>query len=138
MSLTSIPAALRGVFFHDDDGHWLRWDTQKVWQLPTPASLIAADTLWWHLELPVWPSDPPLRIFDLSPAQVLACPKAYPRQWERVNAANLEFPVELFESFGRWVIMDGYHRLARHRLLGTNKIAVRFHDRSCWPHILRT
>src|SRR5690349_251775 len=108
-----IPEALFRVFFHDEAGRWLQWQTVRLWALPTCATNAAASGLWWHLDLPVWPTAPPSRIFDLSPAEVLAAPTRYLSRWERVLRADLRYPLELFESFGRWVIMDGYHRLTR-------------------------
>lgn len=131
-----VPAPLLGIFFHDDRGKWLRWDTRKIWALPTRVTSLSSDQLWWHLELPIWASCPPTHCFDLSPAQVLAKPEAHPRHRDRIQSVNVAFPLELFENFGRWVIMDGYHRLARHRLLGAPNIAVRLHDRACLPLIM--
>jgi hypothetical protein len=133
-----IPESLFRVFFHDEEGRWLRWHTEKVWALPTSVTTVAASGLWWHLQLPVWPTAPPSRIFDLSPAEVLAAPCRYQPHWERTLKTDLSCPLELFESFGRWVIMDGYHRLARHFLEESKTIPVRFHDRSLLPAILRT
>ncbi len=131
-----VPAPLLGIFFHDERGKWLRWDNRKVWALSTTVITLPAEQLWWHLKLPIWASCPPKHCFDLSPAQVLAKPDAHPRHWDRVQSVNVAFALDLFESFGRWVIMDGYHRLARHRALGTQKIAVRLHERSLLRLIL--
>jgi hypothetical protein len=131
-----IPSALFRVFFHDDSGTWLRWHTDRLWALPTPVTLRNAEDLWWHLELPVWRSTPEAR-FDLSPKEVLAAPERYAAEWQQVLNTDLSYPLELFDSFGRWVIMDGYHRLARHFLDGSSVIPVRYHDPSLLPTILR-
>jgi len=131
-----VPAALFQVFFHDEEGRWLRWQTARIWALPTPAAELDASGLWWHLELPIWASAPPTSIFDLSPAQVLAAPERYSEHWTRVVRADLGHPLELFENFGRWVIMDGYHRLARHRLEAAERVPVRLHDRGLLSEVL--
>jgi len=131
-----VPAPLMGIFFHDDRGKWLRWDTRKIWALPTTVTSLPAELLWWHLELPIWASAPPTRRFDLSPSEVLAKPESYPRHRDRIRAANAGFALELFENFGRWVIIDGYHRLAKHRLFGAQEIGVRLHERAYLPLIL--
>lgn len=129
-----IPSALFRVFFHDAAGRWLRWHTEKLWALPTAAAQTAAGSLWWHLELPVWPSA--TQTFDLRPSEVLAAPALYPDHWQRVLSADLSSPLDLFENFGRWVIMDGYHRLARHSLEGSIMIPVRHHERALLATIL--
>jgi hypothetical protein len=131
-----VPPLLRGIFFHDERGQWLRWDTKKIWGLPTPVTSLPADQLWWHLKLPIWASRPPTHRFDLSPAEVLARPEDHTKHWDRIQTVNVGFALELFENFGRWVIMDGYHRLAKHRLLGTMRIDVRLHERACLPLVM--
>jgi hypothetical protein len=138
MAVSMVPEALRGVFFHDEAGRWLRWHTDKLWALPTPATQLRATDLWWHLELPVWPSAPPSRLFDLKPSDVLRAPAQFPDHWQRLVSAELNYPLELFESFGRWVIMDGYHRLARHQLEGSKTILVRCHEQKWLSRIFKT
>ena len=136
MAVDRIPAALYRTFFHDEGGTWLRWHTEKLWALPTPVSTVDLVDLRWHLALPVWRSTPTTR-FDLSPEQVLAAPDEYPDHWQRVVTATLSHPLELFENYGRWVIMDGYHRLARHAVEGSSVVRVRYHDHSLLHTILR-
>jgi hypothetical protein len=131
-----IPPALYRVFFHDEGGTWLRWHTDKLWALPTPVSTVNLADLRWHLELPVWRSTPTTR-FDLSPKQVLEAPSEHPAHWQRVLAADLSYPLDLFESYGRWVIMDGYHRLARLAVEDSPTARVRYHDHSLLQGILR-
>ena len=131
-----IPPALYRVFFHDEADTWLRWHTEKLWALATPVSVVKLADLSWHLELPIWHSSPTAR-FDLSPRQVLATPEQYAQHWQRVLGASLDYPLELFENHGRWVIMDGYHRLARHTVERSPTVRVRHHDRALLPTILR-
>jgi hypothetical protein len=131
-----IPLALYRVFFHDQGGTWLRWHTEKLWALPTEVSTANLADLLWHLELPVWQSGPSTR-FDLSPRQVLDAPEEHWAHWQRVLAADPGYPLELFESYGRWVIMDGYHRLARHVIERSHEVVVRYHDQALLPAILR-
>jgi hypothetical protein len=119
-----LPASLRGVFFD------FLWDKRKVWRLPTQPEQASFRELAWHLELPVWSTSPPRPLFDLAPIRVLSAPSLYPEHWQRVLAARLEYPLELFRNGDRWVILDGYHRLAHHSVLGTELVPVRRHDRS--------
>lgn len=131
-----IPPALYRVFFHDEGGTWLRWHTDKLWALPTPISTVNLADLRWQLELPVWRSTPTTR-FDLSAKQVLEAPSEHPVHWQRVLAADLGYPLDLFENYGRWVIMDGYHRLARLAVENSPTARVRYHDHSLLQGILR-
>ena len=45
-------------------------------------------------------------------------------------------PLELFQNGGRWVIVDGYHRLARHQLEGSATVPVRMHADDLWAHVV--
>jgi hypothetical protein len=85
------------------------------------------DDLWWLLDLPVWPTDPPARIFDLAPASVLRNPDLYPNRWNRILAADPGYPIELYRYNNRWIILDGYHRLARLFLEERASARVRLH-----------
>lgn len=134
-TMDKVPAALFQVFFHDDQGCWLRWSTERIWALPTPVTLADASSLWWHLELPIWASSKASR-FDTTPAEVLVSPNRYPQHHRRVLEADLSFPLELFENHGRWVIIDGYHRLARQRIERVREIPVRLHAPGLFRGIL--
>lgn len=100
-----LPPALQGVFFS------FRWDKRALWDLPTPATLLPIAELDWHLDLPVWSTQPPL----------------HPQHWQRILNAPLAYALDLFEYNGRWVIMDGYHRLAKHHVLQSVEALARLH-----------
>ena len=128
----ALPKQLQGVFFD------FLWDARKVWALPTEPSLLRFDELAWQLELPVWTTVPGEARFDLTPLTVLNCPENFPVRWRRILAVDLEFPLEMFRNDqGRWVILDGYHRLARHHIEGSRDIPVRLHPDHSKLTILR-
>lgn len=127
----TLPAALEGVF------PACFWDQSKLWRLSTPTSSMAMKELWWHLDLPVWPSDPPHRIFDLAPVTALSHPESHPKHWRRIQGADLTRPLELVRYGGRWVMIDGYHRLARMRLDKHTGAAVRLHPQGTMDRISR-
>ncbi|MDH5671190.1 MAG: hypothetical protein OEZ06_03520 [Myxococcales bacterium] len=131
MTVVSLPASLRGVFPP------ARWDVTKLWTLDTEAEEVPTAELWWCLELCVWPSAPPERLFDLSPSEVLREPERYPRSMARIFAADLSYPLELYDYRGRFVLIDGYHRLARLRLEGASRALVRRHPASIMKDIAR-
>jgi hypothetical protein len=117
------------VFF---DG---RWETSKVWSLPTPASSVLLADLAWHLDLTVWTTVRGESRFDLAPATVLAAPALHPRHWTKILTADLFCPLELFRNGDRWVIIDGYHRLCGHQLRASHEVPVRLHPGEYWERI---
>jgi len=128
----ALPEPLQGVFFD------FLWDTQKVWLLPTESAITAFDQLAWLLELPVWTTAPGEARFDLAPLTVLEQPECFPVRWRRITSVDLTYPLELFRNDqGRWVILDGYHRLARHQVEGSRDIPVRLHPDHYKSRILR-
>lgn len=54
----------------------------------------------------------------------------------RIGRTDLRYPLELFRSAGRWVIVDGYHRLVRHRLEDKTVVPVRLHEDELWKHVV--
>lgn len=127
-----LPEPLKGVFFD------FLWDTRKVWLLPTEPVVVGFDQLAWLLDLPVWTTVPGEARFDLAPRTVLEQPRNFPVRWRRILAVDLIYPLEMFRSDrGQWVILDGYHRLARHQIEGSRDIPVRLHPNHCKSRILR-
>ena len=120
--MPKLPPALQGIFFD------FVWDKAKVWALPTAAEPGSVAELAWHLDLPVWSTVIGQARFDLSPATVLAHPQQHSAHWQRIQQADFGYPLELFRNVHRrWVILDGYHRLARCVTLHQDTVWVRLH-----------
>jgi len=115
------PESLSGIFFD------FSWDTKRLWTLPTSVTQVSTSTLWWHLDLPIWSTQPPLPLFDLAPRAVLAEPGVFPVHAARIRDADVSFPLDLFQNGDRRVVADGYHRLAQMFLADCTTAAVRFH-----------
>ena len=112
------------------------WDVRRVWCLPTPAQSIAREELDYLLELPLWTSVPKrVMFFDISPRQVLADPQAAPHQYQRIQAADLAFPIDMLDFEGTRWILDGVHRLAKHFLLDHARVDLRLHPSDVVPQI---
>jgi hypothetical protein len=126
-----LPYHLHGVFFDR------LWETSKVWRLPTEAQALPLENLRWQLDLRVWTTVPGETRWDLSPRMVLRRPHLHARHWKKILSADLTFPLEMFRQDGRWVVLDGYHRLARHDLEEREMVLVRLHPDDCWPAIVR-
>jgi hypothetical protein len=117
-----LPEKLQGVFFD------FLWNTEKCWQLPTAPSVVPIAQLVWLLDLPVWTTVSGEPRFDLAPSTVLAHPERFQGRCRRIVTVDLTYPLEMFRSHsGRWVILDGYHRLARHQMEQSDCVSVRLH-----------
>jgi hypothetical protein len=119
--LLDLPPALQGIFFD------FRWETVRAWALLTPVEEVPLASLVWHFDLTVWTTVPGEPRFDLAPSTVLANPGAFPMRWRKIKAADTSYALEMLENGGRWVILDGYHRLARHWLSRAPMVPVRRH-----------
>lgn len=121
MKHLELPSRLQGVFFD------FVWDRAKVWDLPTPATHVSWDEVEWHLDLTVWSTTPGEPLFDLAPRAVLEAPDDFPWHWERTLRVDPIYPLEMFMNGHRWVILDGYHRLAHLALRSVESVMVRLH-----------
>lgn len=130
--LLPLPETLQGVFFD------FPWDTRKAWLLSTKSTVVPFKDLTWLLELPVWTTVPGEARFDLAPRTVLEQPERFPARWSRILMVDLKYSLEMFHNdSGLWVILDGYHRLARHQVEGSREVAVRLHPDHLKAQILR-
>ena len=98
------------------------WDRERLWSLDLPLVRIGMEELRWHLMLPWWRHDGAW--FQITPRQFQAHPAAYPEHAERVASADLSYPLHVVPRRGRWLILDGIHRLTKAELLGREDIQV--------------
>jgi len=89
------------------------WDNREHWRLEAPRMQVAISELAWLLDYPFLSSSPPLPLFDLLPRAVLSSPHEFSLHWNRVQAADLSFPINVTTFGGRLVILDGVHRLLK-------------------------
>ena len=100
-----LPDIIREVGFE------FRWDNQKVWALEIPVEEMPASELVWHFEIPFLAT--PGGFYDLTPREVLENRSAHEAEYSRTLRADLNFPIDIMSHKGRWVILDGLHRLMR-------------------------
>lgn len=117
MVLKKIPKIILDVGFDFD------WQEEKVWKLRYPIEEIPLKELEWHFEIPFW--NTPSGFYDLKPSDVIQFPKKFKEEYERTMKADLSHPIDIMENKGRWVILDGLHRLVKLKILGKKKIQVR-------------
>jgi hypothetical protein len=116
-------------------GFRFRWSTQKVWALDVSMQAMPISELSWHFDIPFW--DKPNGWYDLSPNDVLAEPTRYRGEYQRILDADLKYPIDIMENKGRWLILDGLHRLVKAHVLNMEWIQVRIIPREKIPDILR-
>lgn len=64
------------------------------------------------------------RRFRVSPRAVLAAPERYPHPVRRIDAIDLAYQIHVMWRHERWIILDGFHRIAELVRLGRPEIAA--------------
>ncbi|QQG50036.1 MAG: hypothetical protein HZB70_00405 [Candidatus Berkelbacteria bacterium] len=112
------------------------WDEKKVWALDLPVEEMDIDELVWHFDVPfLWTK--PDGYYNLKPDEVLKNPKKYQGEYDRTQKADLSHPIDIMHWRGRWLILDGLHRLMKASSQGKAKIEVRKVPQSEIPKILK-
>lgn len=117
-----------------DVGFDFHWSSKKVWALDEPVIEMPIEELLWHFNVPFWDSEG-TDDYNLSPKQLLEDPEKEPTHWEKIQSADTSYPIDIMENKGRWLILDGLHRLVKLHLAGDSIIKVRIIPRSRIPEI---
>lgn len=112
------------------DEYWysIDWDVEAIWALDLPAEDFPIVELAWHLDVPIWPFDG--RTYAVTPNQVMEDSARYAQEIARIAECDLAFPIDITRHKGRWMILDGIHRLAKAVAEGRARIRVRKVPRS--------
>ncbi len=109
------------------------WDAEKVWQLSEPVVDMNIDQLLWHFDIPF--------LFEVTtpvtPRAIMDQPAAYPNEYKRTLNADITHPIDIMQNKGRWLILDGLHRLMKLSMQGKKSIRVRIIPRERIPEIVR-
>lgn len=112
----NIPQIIKDVGFD------FNWSEEKVWKLNVPTESIKIDELVWHFEIPfLWENG----IYNLKPVDVINNPELHNGEYERTMNANINYSIDIMENKGRWLILDGLHRLMKCYILEMKEIKVR-------------
>lgn len=87
------------------------WTEETLWRLDLPVEAIPVSTFDWLLDLPIWRWQS--RRFQLSLTDVLNNPEQYRAHHERAERSDTSYPIHITLHNGRWIILDGYHRLLK-------------------------
>jgi hypothetical protein len=117
-----------------DVGFDFNWSEEKVWALNISAEEIDINDLTWHFNIPfLWENG----VYNLKPQEVINSPDSHKKEYERTMKADLVHPIDIMENKGRWLILDGLHRLMKASILKKNKVQVRKVSRDLIPQILK-
>ena len=109
------------------------WDEKDVWKLNYPTIELDLGELDWHFSIPFWDFDS--GTYNLTPNEVIENTDKYPEHYSRIMNSDISYPIDIMENKGRYVILDGLHRLVKCRLLGYDKVLVRIIPREEIEHI---
>lgn len=112
-----------------------QWDDEKLWALEVPVTQMNIEELFWHFDVPFLPNDNGER-WTLTPLDVIHKVEGSENEQSRLENADLVYPIDILENKGKWLVLDGLHRLAKAYIEGQKQVKVRIipHDRM--PEIL--
>lgn len=118
-----------------ENGFDFRWDIKKVWNLDVPIEEIPVSELDWILDMPFWSEKAD---YDLIPRKVLTFPKEHPEHVKRFIDSDTSYPIDIMLNLkGKWLILDGLHRLLKLINEGNTTVKVRKIPREFIPKILK-
>jgi len=122
-----IPQIIKDVGF---DFHW---EEEKVWKLNYPTEIMNIKELIWHFDIPfIWYGG---KVYNLTPKEVIQNPEKYKEEYERTMKADLKYPIDIMQNKGKWLILDGLHRLMKSFIQGQTEVLVRKIPREEIPNI---
>ena len=99
------------------------WDENKVWALNYPVEKMNIKELEWHFNIPFhWHNG---GVYNLKSWDIIKNPEKYKDEYQRTMKADFNYPIDIMWNKGRWLILDGLHRLMKAKILSMNKINVR-------------
>jgi hypothetical protein len=107
--VAAMPASVREVF------PTTRWRLEKLSALELKTEPVEIADLAWMFDLPLLQLDG--QRFKVTPNQVATTPMNFRPHYERVMAADLDYPIHLVAYRGRLVVLDGMHRLLKAHFL---------------------
>ena len=95
-----------------DAGYEIYCDTTKLRELDVPVVDFEIEKLIWNFDLPLWEKDG-TDDWNLTPREVINKIEGSTTHQNRVTEADLQYPILLLEKNGKWLIIDGAHRLVK-------------------------
>jgi hypothetical protein len=112
-----LPAHIKQYAFE------FHWDNALLWKLDAPSEIMDVSELVWHFDV-AWLHSRDGR-FDVTPAEVMQYPDMHAKEYARTMQADLDYPIDIMFNKGRWLILDGLHRLMKSVAQGKTQVCVR-------------
>ncbi len=96
----------------------------SLWALDVPTEAVSIDEISYNLDIPYLEHEG-TDDWNMSITSLLANFNNEPHHAAQVERANLDYPIELYLFDGRWIILDGVHRLTKAIRLGRTQIKAR-------------
>ena len=100
------------------------WDEKKIWGIELPVITMDINELLWLIDVPFWESDD-REEFALTPRVVMEGHPHSTKEWARMTRVDLSFPLDVLCYNGRWIVLDGVHRLMKAYMAGAETVTVR-------------
>ncbi|MGV8084625.1 MAG: hypothetical protein ACP5N9_00025 [Candidatus Bilamarchaeum sp.] len=110
------------------------WEEEKLWALDLPKEEMDIEELLWHFDAPFWTDDNSER-WTVSPWDVIKQKEGTVIEQARMEKADLSYPIDIMKNHGRWIVLDGLHRLAKAYKQGQKMVTVRIVPRERFPEI---
>jgi hypothetical protein len=120
----------------DEVGFDFDWDSKKVWILNIPVTEMDIKELIWHFDIPFWELDDS-DDYNLTPRSVINNDIGTKEHRKKIEEADTSHPIDIMQNKGRWLILDGLHRLVKLYEIGDEKIKVRIIPREKIPEITK-
>jgi len=99
-------------------------DEPKLWAADIPVEEIPISEIEYNLDIPYLEQEG-TEDWNLSIRMLIDNFDKEPFHAKKVNEADLKYPIEIYSHKGKWIILDGVHRLAKAVKLGRKTIKVR-------------
>ncbi len=110
------------------------WEEEKIWALELPTTEMDITQLMWLFDAPFWENDTGER-YMTTLWDVINEKEGTTKEVMRMQNVDLAFPIDIFENHGKWLVLDGLHRLAKAYKNGDTKVNVRIIPRESLPEI---
>jgi hypothetical protein len=99
-------------------------DNKKLWALEVKTEEMPIDELVWIFDVPFWEDEDGNIV--ITPKEVINDMEAYPYHRDKILNSDTTYPLDIMKNNkGKWLTLDGLHRLAKLFLNKESNIKVR-------------
>ncbi len=111
------------------------WEDEKLWALELPTEEMNIQDLLWHFDAPFWPNNNSEK-WTVTPWDVINQKDGTELEQQKIDNTDLSYPIDILENHGKWLVLDGLHRLVKAYKQGQSNVKVRIVPRERLPEIL--